>query len=285
MKLRFILFISLSLAALIPVVFLGVWPHSRAYEKEISDVSERHLLLAQNLSSALERYSRDVKATFKTLTLNMVAHTKLAGTDEILKNLNFRHICIAALADGSVMSTLNEQIAPCPKHIPPKRFAIFKSIASPDDVKFTEVMSGPDDHPVMYVVWLINNKLAVGSITTNYFVNLGKAISFGKKGHAAIVDHKGNVLAHPLKSWHRTRKNIAKVPAVKRMLRHETGVSTFYSPALKDDMIAGFTWVPGANWGVMIPQPLSELRDRADAVQRYAMNVIIAGVIVTAILS
>ena len=285
MKLRFVLFISLSLAALIPVVFLGVWPQSRAYEKEIADVSERHLLLAQNLSSALERYSRDVKATFKTLTLNMVAQTKLSGTDEILANLNFRHICIASLTDRSVVGTLNEQIAACPKHVPSERFAIFRAIASPDEVKFTQVMIGPDGQPIMYVVWPINNQLAIGSITTDYFVNLGKAISFGKKGHAAIVDHNGNVLAHPIKSWHRTIKNIAKVPAVKRMLNHETGVSTFFSPALKADMIAGFTWVPGANWGVMIPQPLSELRDRADAVQQYAMRVIIAGVIVTAILS
>ncbi|MBT8408862.1 MAG: sensor domain-containing phosphodiesterase, partial [Alphaproteobacteria bacterium] len=83
------------------------------------------------------------------------------------------------------------------------------------------------------------------------------------RGHAAIVDHMGNVLSHPLPSWVAERRNIAKVSAVQRMMQGETGVETFFSPALKGDMIAGFTSVEPVGWGVMIPQPVDELLAKA----------------------
>ena len=78
-------------------------------------------------------------------------------------------------------------------------------------------------------------------------------------GHAAIVDRNGRVLAHPLATWVRDAVDISDVSVVQRMMAGDTGIGQFYSPALKGDMIAGFTSVPKAGWGVMIPQPVSEL--------------------------
>jgi len=285
MKLRPILFLSLSFVALIPVIVFGVWPHSQAYDKELSDVSERHLLLAQNIGAALERYDRDVKATFKSVVSNLVQGTNISQTQEMLSNLDFRHICMATFEDGKIVNGLHEDAAKCPLSIPAKRFKLFKNLASSEEVRFTEVLPGPSGKPLLYLVWLISDQIAIGAIRTDYIVSLGKSIAFGKRGHAAIVDHTGKILAHPLADWRAAMKDISKISPVKRMLNHETGVSTFYSPALKEDMIAGFTWVSGANWGVMIPQPISELRERADIVQRYALYVIIAGVVAAAIVS
>jgi predicted signal transduction protein with EAL and GGDEF domain len=126
------------------------------------------------------------------------------------------------------------------------------------------------------------DNIAIGALATDYFVRLGKAISFGVKGHAAIVDHKGNVLAHPLDSWIAARKNIAKVSAVKRMLNGETGIETFYSPALKSEMVAGFTAVPGPGWGVMIPQPVDELIAKAERIKYSVFVVFAAGIAIAA---
>ncbi|WP_413692790.1 hypothetical protein [Psychromonas sp. KJ10-2] len=42
---------------------------------------------------------------------------------------------------------------------------------------------------------------------------------------------------------------MSKISAVQKMLAGKTGVEKFYSPALKGDMIAGYTSVPGAGWG------------------------------------
>jgi PAS domain S-box-containing protein len=56
-------------------------------------------------------------------------------------------------------------------------------------------------------------------------------------------------------------QDISQLDPVRRMMRGEMGVSWFYSPAFQADMIAGFTTIPKTGWGVMIPQPLSELED------------------------
>ena len=99
------------------------------------------------------------------------------------------------------------------------------------------------------------------------------------------MDHTGKVLAHPLPAWVQERKDISKIPPVARMLKQETGISTFYSPALKDDMIAGFTSVPGANWGVMIPQPFSELTAKAEKIQLHALIIVAMGFVAAALTS
>ena len=52
MRIRFILFAAFAFVAIIPVVFFGVWPSSNALDREIEEVSDRHLLLARNLGAA-----------------------------------------------------------------------------------------------------------------------------------------------------------------------------------------------------------------------------------------
>lgn len=285
MKLRTLLFIVLLAVAIIPSVLFEAVPHSGAYEKEVADISERHLLIAQNISFALERYDQDVKSLFKSLVLNMLAGNKLSDTKDLLAGLNFRHICIAKASTGEIIHTLDEEVAPCPKIIPAKRLKEFLNTATTNKVNFTSVLPGPHGGPLLYVVWLVGDKLTVGAILTDYIVEIGKAISFGKLGHAAIVDHTGRILAHPLPKWRAEMKDISQILPVKNMLARKTGVETFYSPALKDDMIAGYTWVKGYNWGVMVPQPVSELKMRARESQQHAVSTIAVGILLAALLS
>ena len=150
---------------------------------------------------------------------------------------------------------------------------------------FSDVMRSMHDGNVILAVRKYGNKTAIGIISTRYFVELGKSISFGSKGHAAIVDASGNVLAHPLDSWIEARKNIAQVSAVKRMLNGETGIEQFYSPALKGDMIAGLTSVKGPGWGVMIPQPVEELYQKVNANHKSIAYVFGIGIILALLLS
>jgi signal transduction histidine kinase len=155
----------------------------------------------------------------------------------------------------------------------------------PNQLKLTHVLPAPDAMPVLYLIAEIRGLMAVGAITTEYFVKLGESISFGDRGHAAIVDHTGRILAHPLPKWRAAMKDISRIEPVKQMLAGKTGVATFYSPALKGDMVAGYTNVSGPGWGVMIPQPILELRERADAEWYYALTIITLGVLVAASLS
>ena len=285
MKLRSVLFFLFLVLTLVPIALFWVWPHSRTLQNEFDEVRGRHLLLARNLGAALQRYHRDVSAAFNLLAVNLEHGHHIDQAGDILLNLEFRHICLADAKTGKVVSQAGPLLNNCPDFVPKERFAFFVSIARSDKISFSEVMAGPNGQPIIFLVRRYGDNIAIGALTTEYFVRLGKAISFGVKGHAAIIDHKGNILAHPLDSWIAERKNISQISAVKRMLNGETGIEMFYSPAMKSDMIAGFTSVPGPGWGVMIPQPVAELVAKARQVKYSVVGVFALGIAIAAILA
>ncbi len=269
----------------VPLCLFWLWPHSEALDSEFEEVHERHLLIANNLSSALSRYYRDALAGYEIVSRNLVDDKDFAFAEELLTNLSFRYICVAELSTGRVVREIDAGKLRCPETIPAERFEHFKSLADGERTRLTGVLPAPDGRPSLYFIKMIGDRMVVGALFTDYFVQLGKQISFGRLGHAAIVDHKGRVLSHPLDSWIAEMRDISKVSVVQRMLAGETGVETFYSPALKDDMVAGFTAVEGPGWGVMVPQPVAELKEKAEGIQRSAMVVFAAGLALAASLA
>lgn len=277
MRLRYALISLFLVLTAVPLTVFWAWPHSQVLQSEIDDVRDRHLLLARNLGAALERYHQDVITAFNLIATNVIKERQMEQPQDLLLNLSFRHICIADEATGRVISEISPIALPCPSVVPGPRMHIFARLAREDRATFSQVLKGPEGDPIMYVVRRFGDIVAIGALNTDYFVRLGKAISFGVLGHAAIVDHKGNVLAHPLDDWIAARRNLSKVSVVARMLNGETGIETFYSPALKGDMIAGFTVVPEAGWGVMIPQPIVELQEKARQAEASAITVFLIG--------
>lgn len=89
-------------------------------------------------------------------------------------------------------------------------------------------------------------------------------IDFGVKGHCAVVDNTGHVVAHPNKDWEMSIRDLSKVSVVQKMLAGQSGTTEFYSPFMKADMVAGFSPIPAMGWGVMIPQPKAELTNTLD---------------------
>ena len=280
MKLRWLILIAFIGVTLIPVAFLGIWPHSKSLQNEVDRVSDQHVLLARHLKLAMERYHRDAVSVFDLLVSNALSGQSLEGANRLMENLNFGHICLANVSDGRMVHSLGPNSAPCPAAIPQKRLALFMSIAKEGQTNLTGVLPNPEGNPTIYLLQRRGDLVAVGALNTNYLRGLGKAVAFGQRGHAAIVDQHGHVIAHPRDDWVEARKDISKVPPVQSMMKGETGISKFYSPALKADMIAGFTTVAGPGWGVMIPQPFAELEAKADSIQLFALAVIMGGFLV-----
>ncbi len=283
-SMRVVLVAVLTAMVLVPLSIFWAWSSAVAFQRQVADVNDRHLLIARNLGAALHRYHRDVSSAFLILSHNVVLGQPLKGTEKLLKNLNFRHLCIADASSGRVVATAGPPSAPCPEVIPAKRFAMFQELAQSPELAFSGVMPNPNGEPTIYLVKRYDDRIAVGALTTGYFQELGKRISFGRKGHAAIVDQFGRVLAHPKPSWIEAMKDISKVPPVARMLAGEQGTSTFYSPALKADMIAGFTAINGTGWGVMIPQPVAELEEAASAANQSALMVLAVALAIAVLL-
>jgi signal transduction histidine kinase len=141
-------------------------------------------------------------------------------------------------------------------------------------------------HPVFYLVKpLPGGRIGLGVVSTAYLVSLQQAIAFGDHGHAVIVDAKGQVIAHPFKDWVAASRDISGVSVVAAMMRGESGVGQFYSPAFNGNMIAGYAVVPETGWGVMVPQPIEELRRRANQVNEMATIIAVASFIAAALMS
>lgn len=284
-RLRSWLLVLFGILTVVPLIVFGVWNYNRLLQDEFRDVEDRHLLLAQNLGAALQRYHRDVTATFDLLSASLIRGSTIAGAENILRNMELRHICVADAITGAVSAETSPEGTRCPDVVPAERLGMFQAHAVEGETRFTPVGEGPDGLNVMFLLRRYGDKLAVGALKTDYFVTLGRAIAFGHKGHAAIVDQQGNVLAHPLESWRASRKNIAQVSAVRRMMNGETGIEQFYSPALKGDMIAGLTSVPGPGWGVMIPQPIAELESKAARSQNAILALVAVCLLVVFLIS
>ncbi len=286
MRLRLFLLVGFIAIAAVPVAVFALWPLTRPLENEVAQVADKHLLVARHVSHALTRYHRDAISVFEMVSGNLAADRSLPGSSRLLTNLHFRHICVLSLTNGSLIAAVTAKNESLPSGVPLAALRKLTKAAGINRTVMSPVSKDRQGRPAIYFARrLTGSRIAIGAIGTDYFLQLGKAVIFGKRGHAAIVDQTGTILAHPKPAWVAVQKNIAKIAPVKRMLGGDTGVMKFYSPALKADMIAGYTAVKGPGWGVMVPQPFQELEDRASAIRLQVRSVIMAGVVMAVLLA
>ena len=285
MKLRIILFGAFSIVAVIPVISLAAWIYVSAIDREVDDIKESHLLIAKNLGSALDRYALDARSVFEHAAFHAASNSRMVGTKELLINLGFVHLCVADTNSGEVINELAPVSLPCPTVVPKQRLRTFLDFLQSDETVFSPVMIGPENKPTLYLLKKYDGKIVIGAISTDHIVSQGRAIAFGRRGHAAIVDDTGRLIAHPLPSWRESMTDISRLAPVKKMLARETGTIMFFSPALKADMVAGYTFVPTTGWGVMIPQPFSELKEHAALGRLWAIGISVAGVVAAGAIS
>jgi PAS domain S-box-containing protein len=282
-----VLFFRPSLLQLLPVLFfllaaipagaIGLLLTNKAWDREVNKVYEQHLLLARYVAEALLRYAEDVEAAFQLTAVNIAASQPVQELTSILHRLHFKHVCIVD-GTGKVLHLISPNPELTIDRVPEHLIATMLTAGSTAEhrPRFSHIL--PDHHgePTIFL-WspLSPDRYALGALKTEYFVHLQGAIRFGVRGHAAIVDQNGRVIAHPNPEWRIRMQDISQSDPVRRMMRGETGVSWFYSPALQVAMIAGFTSIPKTGWGVMIPQPVSELEDYVRQGKRAVWSVIV----------
>ena len=290
MKLRTLIFVALVLVSVLPVGILAYWQYKTANDNEFSVVENQHKVIARNLAIALERYATDLRSAFR-LTANNLHHThEIDGLEEHLSELYFRHVC-SIDSDGNIQQ---QQCAlACPKAT---RFpeTVLKALGDtmraatdiPGRIYFSPITLNPSGEPAIYLVrHMDDGNMVVGEVAPDYFIELQKGVSFGEKGHAVIVDQTGRVIAHPREAWVASIKDLSGVTIVQQMMNGENGVTRFYSPAGEADMVAGFNVVAGTGWGVMVPQPQSEIVQQAERISKAALTIAILGFCVATFLS
>jgi signal transduction histidine kinase len=285
-RLQFILFISFLLISAVPIILLSAWDQHTRLRDEYRAVNEKHLIIAKNLSGVFARYVADVKEGFRFAVLNAENSAANETSDRFLASLSFRDVSIFDGANAVLKSLMMPQDGK-PSHPSAEIIERLRRMAlsADGDVVISNIIRDRKTPFLFVFTALEDSKLAVGSLSTDYIRKIQRQIGFGERGHSMVVDANGVVIAHPKASWEETSKDVSKLSVVNAMMRGETGVSTFFSPPMNADMIAGHTAVPGVGWGVMVPQPVAELEQHANDIKRSGILIAFIGLIFAMIFS
>ncbi|WP_179954249.1 ATP-binding protein [Denitrobaculum tricleocarpae] len=269
--------------ATVPVLLLGSWVEKNALPNEIQSATEKHLLLAQNITSSLEHYLFDVEAAFDYFIESAEGGRSSAALETFAKSLEFRSFYIVSdrhqITYDQILS--HNEISGSLKQLIEKT----RSEVANSNLRFSGVLPNEAGEPTIYLLKpLPNQSLAIGELATDYIVKVQKSIAFGEQGHAAIVDAQGRVIAHPMENWQREMRDLSALEPVKRMMNGETGITRFVSPALNAEMISGFSVAENVGWGIMVPQPISELTGQSDRIQNAVLAIVAVGLAAAAIL-
>lgn len=287
LPIRTALLLGLLIGCSTPLLAYWYWSYTTALDNQYDEARERHLLIARNLGAALQRYHQDLVSTFGALADGYANGRDVGVFAPLLTDLNFRHVCAYSEDGGRFDGAPFGSTAYCEEQISTDVLKQALLVAGTSRrVALTGVrILKPNAEPTISLILAVEGKLVLGVVSTNYFREISSKISFGAQGHAAIVDQTGRVLAHPLPEWVASARDVSSITAVRRILAGEQGVDIFFSPALKSLMIAGFTSVPDAGWGVMIPQPVKELEANARELTDAALYAALAAILLSIFLS
>jgi len=284
-SLHWVIFLSLLLATVPPLVGLYKWMERSAIQKEIAYVDENHLIIALNLSAAMERYANDVASVFELASKSLQGSGNL-DFNKVLDDFDLRFVALVNPANVVVKETWSTTDTITQSFLPEQLTSLRALVASdPSETHFSGLQTFNETPHFFLVRSLPEEMLAIAVLTPKYLIELQQSIMFGERGHSMMVDQNGLVIAHPNSEWQASSKDASKLSVVQQMIAGETGVATFYSPPMQADMISGFTFVARTGWGVMVPQPMSELIERAKASEATAFNIVLVEIAVLIILS
>lgn len=264
---------SIVLVSLLPVGIIAPYLYKTAWDQQYQQLIEKHQLLAQNLAEPLQMYINTHQQSLKILasTINQLPYQELDQLQPLIEKSvqyldGFNAITLLS-ADGkleaiSVHENIQQQ-AKTPDYSNHPLFArVIENQASDISDVHPSFITG---EPGIVMSQAVLDK--DGEIRAILFAELDlhpletirSKVRFGIKGHSAMVDSKGHVLAHPNPDWVKEIRDISDWPIVQKMMRGETGVTEFYSSFMKADMVAGYTGIKSLGWGIMVPQPKSEI--------------------------
>ena len=266
---------------------LEAWVQQSAYQREVQTVREKHLLIAHNLSGVLDRYITDVEEGFRAAVASADENGAHPAMTRLLRSLSFHHVCILNSDNQEHQSLMRLPEGEKPIGLSPSTRSRLREIASrfKGDVLISDLIQDKGQSFFYLLKRLKHDRLAVGVLSTQFIRGVQRAITFGERGHSMIVDRNGIVVAHPKREWEKTAKDASKISIVQQMMRGDSGVMTFYSPPMKADMIAGYNIVPRSGWGVMVPQPMKELRAQATEVRYFTLAISAFGLLIAVMIS
>jgi len=272
-----LLMASIVVAALIPISFLGYKLYDLAWENAWREIDEKHRLLAENLTPSVSLYVNNHKYFLNVISQEISAQptekNKSAIANLIINTLasleGFHSLSWINLEGNINIQHYKEDYHPA-YQINLKNNATFNEAKSGKWTISNAVTSPISGEPALLMGQPVLDakgnvsSVLIAELDVSVLEALRKKIKFGIGGHSAFFDHKGHVLAHPNPAWAAEAKDLSHLDVVKEMMAGKTGVTEFYSPFIKENMVVGYTSVPELGWGIMVPQPKSEVEKQVN---------------------
>ncbi|HKK07240.1 MAG TPA: diguanylate cyclase [Gammaproteobacteria bacterium] len=297
-----ILVVCFALVALVPIAIVSVWLYQAAWKNAWREINEKHRLLAQNLASPITIYVNDHRHMLGLLAASLQKlPRKPDANGPVARELRqafshlkgFRSLALVDRDGNTLALAFNGQQRVIPGE--GQRFSkerCFLNTRSTGQWSLSGIKHSPlDGQPTLIMSQAVHGPrgrvigVLLGELRVDLIEKLRRKIRFGKRGHSAIVDATGHVIAHPNAKWMAQMKDISSWPIVQKMMAGKTGVTEFYSPFVDEEMVAGYASVPGIGWGVMVPQPKSEVARQVDALMYSNLFWSIAGLVLAIVLA
>ncbi len=282
MKLRTILTLAFIAVAIVPLPFIWVFMERTVLSREVSAAQEQLRLRADNLANAIASYIDDLDSLVRVIAeesgplptaLNDLAADK--AVNEVYIETERAGGWRARLGRGKGWRPDTSMSASMTADLRARasaklQFLPVGAVAVPDGDLLAFMLSD-------------QGKLILVLVGTENIAAMQRRVQFGRKGHAAIVDVNGRVLAHPKREWRLAHKDLSSLPVVRAMMAGRSGIMQFYSPAVEARMVTAYTVVGRTGWGVMVPQPLFEFEDIAASTGRAVLQFGAIGIVLAAL--
>lgn len=278
-----LLMICFFVVSLIPIVILGFKVYDAAWDNAQREVREKHQLLAENLAQPImlhiDNHKKDMPIIASLLSMTdaveLQDNVRILFEDYIRNTIGLTGLTLFNATGSPVQESYRNNLLPDWQafNITDKPF--FQEALDSEKSTVSRIYrSTATGHPALYMALVIHTadnsnatrKVLVSEVDLDRVETIRQGVKFGQRGHCAIVDATGHVVAHPNPEWREEIHNLSGLSVVKKMMSGETGVTEFYSPFVKKMMVAGYASVPGLGWGIMVPQPKSEVREQVNSI-------------------
>ncbi len=288
---------SFVFVLLLPLGFIISYLNQHSWNSAKQELQEKHLLIAKSMEKPILQYVDTYQKALQVfLDTSKFANTTEAQLkplmDEFANSLdNISTVSYSSVSTGKTYISINNNykvrdsinIKPFNYHTTESKYRKYDVSNSISNVIRSSVSRKPV--VVMSNHIIANDKNKKGTVFVELelapIADMCRKIRFGKKGHCAITDKKGQVIAHPNADLEAEIYNISKIGILNKLRESKNGIWSFKSPHLNEEVIAGYNTVEGLGWGIIIPQPASELESPFKAVINTVLTWLAVGIIIS----
>lgn len=287
---------SFVFVLLLPLGFIISYLNYHSWASAEDELKEKHYLIAKGLENPIEQY---IGSYEQSIAIFLKASGFIYKNENQFKSLldtyvnsvdNVSSVSYLSSNTGrTFISSKNayklkgaEHIQPFNYHLSEYKYRKYAQDNTISDVVRSDISKKPVVVMSHHIMGVDKNKKGTIFIEVELkpIADMCRKIRFGDKGHCAIFDKTGQVIAHPKAELEAEIHNLAKLGLINKQREARSGIWSFYSPIAKEDMIAGYSTVDGLGWGIIIPQPESELESPFKAIINTVITWLIVGIII-----